>query len=76
MKKSKRIEESYMFLTSKGFKTVYLGKTYIGLGYSGMSDGVEITGTLTEFERSLDSATLLDNKGMIHAVIPSTLEEI
>ena len=55
--------------------TAIVGDVYIGLGYSGLSDGVEITGKLIEYNRKLDSVTLKDSNGEIHAVIPTTLKK-
>lgn len=54
---------------------VEMGKTYTGLGYSGESDGVTVTGVLTHVDKKFNSATLKDIEGQPHTVIPTTLKE-
>lgn len=70
----KKKETTHEIQTSQGMITITIGKTHKGTGYSGLSDGIEIIGTLTEFNRRLDSATLKDKEGRIHAIIPRTLQ--
>lgn len=38
--------------------SVYLGEKYSGEGYSGLTDGVQVKGKLTEVEIQFDSATI------------------
>jgi hypothetical protein len=66
---------SFTIYAPDGYKTISIGENYLGMGCSGMSDNVIITGTLIEFERSMDYCILQDERGVIHAVIPSTLVE-
>ena len=67
--------KTHQIHTSNGIIHITIGKKYKGTGYSGMSDGVEVTGILTEYDQRLDSATLQDERKMLHAVIPTTLRE-
>lgn len=39
-----------------------IGCTYGGEGYSGLTDGVDVRGKLTEIDIQLDSATILSDK--------------
>lgn len=41
---------------------VYTGERYSGEGYSGMTDGVIVTGTLLGMDKQWDTATLLCEK--------------
>lgn len=56
---------------------VYLGKEYSAEGYSGLTDGVQVNGKLTEVEIQRDSATIWDKRlDMPCAVKLRTLKEI
>lgn len=41
---------------------VVIGRTYGGEGYSGLTDGVDVKGKLTEIDIQLDSATIWSDK--------------
>lgn len=73
------ITKGTQFIIGKGDgskTTIVIGHKYKGMGFSGMSDGVEITGRLTHYYPQFDEATLQDLSGIIHAVIPTTLEPL
>jgi len=67
---------NYRIWTNFGEIFITIGKTYSGLGYSGMSDGLIVTGKLIEVDVMHDDARLEDDKGMIYTVIPRTLNII
>jgi hypothetical protein len=52
---------------------IKIGRKYTGVGCVGISDGVTVKGMLTEYKKTSDTAILKDEKGMLYAVIPSTL---
>lgn len=45
-----------------GVLHVVIGRTYGGEGYSGLTDGVDVRGGLTEIDIQLDSATIWSDK--------------
>ena len=47
---------------SNGFIHVVIGRTYEGEGYSGLTDGVDVKGKLTEVDQMRDSATIWSDK--------------
>jgi len=47
---------------SNGLLHVVIGRTYGGEGYSGMTDGVDVKGKLTEIDQMRDSATIWSDK--------------
>lgn len=47
---------------SNGLLRVVIGDTYGGEGYSGLTDGVEVHGKLTEVSMQRDSATIWSDK--------------
>ena len=47
---------------SNGVLHVVIGRTYGGEGYSGLTDGVDVRGKLTEIDIQLDSATIWSDK--------------
>ena len=47
---------------SNGLLHVAIGRTYGGEGYSGMTDGVDVKGKLTEIDQMRDSATIWSDK--------------
>lgn len=47
---------------SNGLLHVVIGCNYGGEGYSGMTDGVDVKGKLTEVDRMRDSATIWSDK--------------
>ena len=61
MKKQKTGE--FNILTySNGVLHVVIGRTYGGEGYSGLTDGIDVKGKLTEIDIQLDSATIWSDK--------------
>ena len=63
-------------LTHNGYLNLIIGNTYKGLGYCGMSEGIEIIGKLIEYDRGKDHSLLLTKNGLFHAVILTSLIEI
>lgn len=52
-----------------------IGHYYSGMGYSGLTDGIEVRGKLHEVERWTDHAIIIYEKTGIHcAVIYKTLK--
>ena len=47
---------------SNGLLHVVIGRTYGGEGYSGLTDGVDVKGKLTEVDQMRDSATIWSDK--------------
>jgi hypothetical protein len=47
---------------SNGLLHVVIGRTYGGEGYSGLTDGVDVKGKLTEIDIQWDSATIWSDK--------------
>lgn len=45
-----------------GVLHIVIGRVYGGEGYSGMTDGVDVKGKLTEVDRMRDSATIWSDK--------------
>ena len=45
-----------------GVLHIVIGRTYGGEGYSGMTDGVDVKGKLTEVDHMRDSATIWSDK--------------
>ena len=48
---------------------VKLGKTYEGIGYSGMTDGEKVIGKLTEFYSPHNHAILICDKTKRHCAV-------
>lgn len=54
-----------------------LGNNYSGIGYSGLTDGTEITGKLTEYFKPHDHAILVCKKTGLHCAVKyNTLKHI
>lgn len=47
---------------SNGVLHAVIGRTYGGEGYSGLTDGVDVRGKLTEIDIQFDSATIWSDK--------------
>lgn len=67
--------QSYRIRTGNAFIEAVVGNEYTGTGYIGLSDGIEVTGRLKEYDQRFNSVILEDDRGQPHAVIPSTLRE-
>jgi len=63
-------------LTKNNKLNLIIGNTYKGLGYSGMSENIEIIGKLIKYDITKDHALLQTKNGMYHAVILYSLTEI
>lgn len=61
MKKQKQ-QEFDIRTYYNGVLHIVVGRTYGGEGYSGMTDGVDVQGKLTEVDRMRDSATIWSDK--------------
>lgn len=61
MKKQKQ-QEFDIRTYDNGVLHIVIGRTYGGEGYSGMTDGVDVIGKITEVDRMRDSATIWSDK--------------
>jgi len=61
MKKQKQ-QEFDIRTYDNGVLHIVIGRTYGGEGYSGMTDGVDVKGKLTEVDKMRDSATIWSDK--------------
>lgn len=61
MKKQKQ-QEFDIRTYDNGVLHIVIGRTYGGEGYSGMTDGVDVKGKLTEVDQMRDSATIWSDK--------------
>ena len=61
MKKQKQ-QEFDIRTYDNGVLHIVIGRTYGGEGYSGMTDGVDVKGKLTEVDHMRDSATIWSDK--------------
>lgn len=55
---------------------IEIGETYSGIGYSGMTNGIRVTGELTEYIFEHQHATLKDVDGRLIAVNSKTLKYV
>ena len=60
--KKQRAGEFNILTYSNGVLHVVIGRAYGGEGYSGLTDGVDVKGKLTEIDIQLDSATIWSDK--------------
>ena len=58
----KKLKEFDIRTYSNVLLHVVLGHNYGGEGYSGLTDGVDVRGKLTEVDRMRDSATIWSDK--------------
>ena len=58
----KKLKEFDIRTYSNDLLHVVVGSNYGGEGYSGLTDGVDVRGKLTEVDRMRDSATIWSDK--------------